>query len=116
MEEKEFDIYSLIKNTLEPIGVPVYFVARKEVKLPIILFNITSESGYEFLDDEESIVRYKVSVNIFSKGNFLPIKKEILKRMKEAGFIRTDISSCIYEESVDLYNQPLFFDYYKILT
>lgn len=116
MEEKEFDIHSLIRETLEPIGVPVYFSARKEEKLPIILFNITGERGYEHLDDEETMIKYKISINIFSRGNYLPIKKQILKRMKEVGFIRTDIPACIYEESVDLYNQPLFFDYYKFLT
>ena len=113
---EEFDINSLILKTLEPIGVPVYFAARKEEKLPLILFNVTGERGVEFLDDEETIIRYKISVNIFSRGNYLPIKKQVMKRMKDAGFIRTDVPSCIYEESVDLYNQPIFFNFYKIFT
>lgn len=115
-ENEEFNIHSLILETLKPIGVPVYFAARKEEKLPLVLFNVTGERGVEHLDDEETIIRYNISVNIFSRGNYLPIKKQILKRMKDAGFKRTDVPSCIYEESVDLYNQPIFFNYYKILT
>lgn len=115
INDKEFDINSLILETLKPIGVPVYFAARKEERLPLILFNISGEKGVEYVDDEETIIKYNVTINLFSRGNYLPIKKQILKRMKDAGFKRSDVPSCIYEESVDVYNQPIFFDFYKIL-
>lgn len=110
---EDFNINELILDTLKPLNVPVYFNARKEESLPIVLFNVTGQRGYDFWDDEEQVVVYKVSINIFSKGNFVGIKNEILKLMKQAGFIRTDVPSCLYEEDIEVYNQPIFFNYYK---
>ncbi|MCI9069413.1 MAG: hypothetical protein HFJ13_07900 [Clostridium sp.] len=113
MKQDEFDIHSLILETLKPIGIPVYFVSRKEVNPPLIVFNVVTEKGKEFWDDEEQVTQYKVTINIFSRGNFLNYKKEVLNRMKSIGFIRTDIPECIYQEDIELFNQPMFFSYFK---
>lgn len=109
----EFDLQQLVLETLQPIGIPVYFVSRKEVNPPLIVFNIVGERGKEFWDDEETVTQYKVTINIFARGNYLPYKNEVKKRMKEAGFIRTDIPECIYQEDIELFNQPMFFSYFK---
>lgn len=108
---KEFDIHQYVLETLKPLDVPVHFVARGESKLPLVLFNITGEHGYEYWDDEETITKYKVQLNIFSRGNYIPIKKQILKLMKDRGFKRYDIPACIYQEDVEIYNQPMSFTF-----
>lgn len=105
----DFDINKLIVETLKPIGLPVYFAARGDVKPPLIMFNVTSERGKMYWDDEETATQYKVTINIFSRENLIPYKKEVLKRMKESGFIRTEIPECDYQEDVELFNQPMFF-------
>lgn len=33
--------------------------------------------------------------------------------MKDAGFKRTDIPECQYQEDVEIFNQPMFFEYIK---
>lgn len=66
-----------------------------------------------FWDNEEQETVYKVTVNIFARENFVSYKNKILKLMKEAGFMRVDIPSCIYLEDIDLYNQPINFKFYK---
>lgn len=111
----EFDIHKLVIDTLKPLEIPVYFGARKEVELPMALFNISGEYGYDYWDDEEAVTKYKVSINIFSRGNFIQYKNQIKSLMKKAGFKRTDIPSCIYQEEVEIYNQPMFFEYIKEL-
>lgn len=107
---QEFDIHQYVLETLKPLDIPVFFNARKEVNLPIVLFNITGERAVQYWDDAEQLTKYKVSINIFSKGNFIPYKKQIMNLMKMAGFKRTDIPECIYQEDVEIFNQPLFFE------
>lgn len=108
----DFDMNKYILKTLEPLDVPVFFAARKEVNLPIVLFNVSGERGYAFEDDEEVITKYRVVFNIFSKGNYIHIKNEMKKLLKQAGFIRTDIPACIYLEDTEIYNQPMYYEFY----
>lgn len=107
----DFDINSYVLNTLKPLDIPVYFVSRKETSLPVVIFNVTGERSLEYWDDEEQLVKYKVSVNIFSRGNYMQYKKQIKELMTLAGFKRTDIPECIYQEDSDIYNQPMFFEF-----
>lgn len=115
MEElvEDFDIVTYVFNTLKTLEIPVYFVSRNEVSPPLVIFNIHSERGYEFWDDKEQVVKYQVSVNIFTKGNFLKFKKQIINLMEAKGFIKHNIPSCIYQADVGIYNQPMVFTFYK---
>jgi hypothetical protein len=106
------DMQRYLTQVLSEVGVPISFVARGEGRLPMIVYNITSEKGNGFWDNEEQIVKYSISVNIFSSGNYIDIKNKILEVMKDAGFIRTEVAECIYQEDVGMYNQPIFFDYF----
>lgn len=106
-----FDINSYVIDTLKPLDIPVYFVSRKETNLPVVIFNVTGERSLVYWDDEEKLVKYKVSINIFSKGNFMKYKNQIKDLMIKAGFKRTDIPECIYQEDSDIYNQSLFFEF-----
>ena len=110
---QEFDIHKLIVKTLKPLGIPVYFSSRKENNFPFVMFNTTGERGDEFWDDGEQVTQYRICLNIFSKGNFIKIKNQIQKLMKEAGFCRTDIPATIYYEDIDVYNQPMFFCFFR---
>ncbi|MGL5718293.1 MAG: hypothetical protein ACRCX2_35140 [Paraclostridium sp.] len=106
------DMQKYVTSVLKEVGVPFSFVARDESRLPLIVYNITQERGDAFWDDEEKVTKYGISINIFSNGNFVDIKNKVIVAMRNAGFIRTEISSCIYQEDVRIYNQPIFFDYY----
>lgn len=106
----DFDINAYVLNTLKPLDIPVYFVARKETSLPVVIFNVTSERSMEYWDDEERLIKYNVTINIFSRGNYIKYKKQIKELMNKAGFKRTNIPECIYQEDSDIYNQPMFFE------
>lgn len=107
----EFSINQLVMKTLKSLDIPVYFVAGKENKFPFVVFNVTSERGNLWWEDEEQVTKYSVTINILAKGNYEIYKKQILKLMKEAGFDRYDIPACVYLEDTEVYNQPLEFNY-----
>ena len=107
------DMQKYVLDTLKDIGVPVSFVARGESHLPLIVFNVTQERGDMFWDDEEKVIRWEVQINIFAKSNFIDIKNQVKNRMLKAGFIRNEISATIYLEDVEIYNQPMAFDFYE---
>lgn len=113
---EEFDILKHTFKTLKPLDIPVFFASKKEVKPPLVVFNINSEKGYMFWENDEQVTVYKITVNIFARENFVGYKNQIMKLMKEAGYIRTDVPSCTYLEDIDLYNQPIIFKYYKELN
>lgn len=106
------DMQKYLTQTLKEVGVPISFVARGEGRLPIIVYNVTTERGDKFWDDEEQVTKYAISINIFSSGNYVDIKNKVIEVMKNAGFIRVEVAECIYQEDVGIYNQPIFFDYY----
>lgn len=106
------DMQKYLTQTLKEVGVPISFVARGEGRLPLIVYNITREKSNKFWDNEEQIIKYSISVNIFSAGNYVDIKNKTIEVMKKAGFIRTEVAECIYLEDLGTYNQPIFFDYY----
>lgn len=112
----DFDILKYVMQTLKPLDIPVFFQSKKEISPPLVLFSITGEKGNKFWENEEQETVYKITVNIFARENFIKYKNQIMSLMKEAGFIRTDVPSCVYLEDVDIYNQPIYFRYYRELN
>ncbi|MEG0908769.1 MAG: hypothetical protein RSH78_00200 [Bacilli bacterium] len=102
----EFDIKKLVVDTLSPLGVPVSFATRKENNFPFIIFSITSERGYNYEEDEETVTKYGVTVTIFSKGNYES------KAMKEVGFTRTNVPGVFYMEDIEVFSQAIEFNFF----
>lgn len=111
--ESDFDIVKYVNETLKPLDIPVFFSAKREVSPPLVVFNVNGERGNKFWDDEEAVTVYKVTVNIFSRQNFMVYKNKILSLMKQAGFMKYDVPACFYLEDIDVYNQPIEFRFYK---
>ena len=75
------DMHRYVASALKDLVVdgqviPTSFVARGETNLPLVVFNVTSETGKVFWEDDEQIIKYNVMINIFSKGNFVKIKQD----------------------------------------
>lgn len=105
------DMQSYIRETLQDLGVPVSFVARGETELPIVVFNF-QEIPAIYWDYDEAVTKYRITINIFSKTNFITLKNLILKKMLAAGFIKDEIPNAIYlEDDIGVYNQPMFFSF-----
>lgn len=113
VEDKDFDILKYTFATLSPMDIPVYYVAKKEISPPLVVFNITGEHGNKFWDNEEKETVWKITVNVFARDNFIKYKNQIIRLMEQAGYIRTDVPACIYLEDIDLFNQPIYFKFYR---
>lgn len=109
-------IRAKVMKALSNLGVEVCFLEREDDgKFPFIVYNI-SEAPLMFSDDEEEVTLYMVTINIFSKPdfNYESLKKEVVKRMKDAGFRKTKIPNAEFMEAENVYNQPMGFACYEI--
>ena len=104
------DMQRIIVETLEGLDYPISYVARGESRLPLVVFNYR-EVPVDYWDDDEGVVRFEVMINIFSRDNFLHIKKDVERRMLGAGFLRVEIPQAIYLEDIEVYNQPMSFNF-----
>ena len=94
------DMQKYLTSVLKEVGIPISFVARGEGRLPMIVYNITQERGNKFWDNDEQVTKYGIAINIFSSGNYIDIKNKVIEVMRNAGFIRTEVAECIYQEDV----------------
>lgn len=94
---------------LKNIGIPVYFINKKDAKAKeYIIFSYT-ENPVKFADNQEDLTNIIVYMNLYMKDNFLAMKKKIEMIMKELGYIRKTVPNAYYEEKLELYNQALQF-------
>lgn len=107
------DMQKYIVDTLKGLDVPISYVARGESRLPLVVFNFR-EVPVEYWDDEESVTKFEVMINIFSRENFVHIKNLVNKKMIQAGFIKDDIPVAIYLEDIEVYNQPMSYNYFYV--
>lgn len=108
-------VKSKIMDTLSPLPVDVCFLEREDDgTFPFIVWNF-SEHPLMYSDDEEDVVLYLITVNIFSKPdyNFEALKLQIKDLMEDAGFRRTKFPQAEYHEKENVYNQPMGFMYYE---
>ena len=100
----------------ERIGeVPVAHLRYKGDARKYVTWAITGESPALSANDEDLYGICSVDVDIFSEGNYLDIKKEIKKRMKNNNWLWVEDSAEMYEEDTGLYHQTISFEKERIL-
>jgi len=100
----------LIKETLEPLGVPVSFANYNNTADTYIVFLEYNQAPRINADDEELITKHFLQVDVFSKGNFLDLVKQLKKRMKAVGFARM-FESETYDEDMKMFRKIIRFNY-----
>lgn len=100
----------LIRDTLTPLGVPVSFANYNLTADTYIVFIEYNQASRMNADDEELLTKHFFQVDVFSKGNYLQLVKDVKQRMKEAGFGRM-FESETYEEEMKMYRKILRFNY-----
>ena len=79
------------------------------------LDSVDGKTPEEYAKDK-ALSSLKLSVAAKQKADELGVKltkadkKQIKELMNKAGFKRTNIPECIYQEDSDIYNQPMFFE------
>lgn len=100
----------LIKDTLEPLNVPVSFGVYNQTADTYIVFLEYNQGGALFADDEEKQTEHIFQVDVFSKGNYLDLVKELKNLLKGIGFRRI-FETETYEEEMKRFRKILRFAY-----
>lgn len=91
-------ISTLIKNTLDGLALPNYFITRASDKDECLVYNYVATPSYS-ADNEEKAIKYTVMINLYCKKNIEKNKKDIVETMQKAGFIRKSVSSTVVNET-----------------
>lgn len=102
----------LIKDTLSPLGIPVSLQYYNGSETTYITFFSYLDKGELYADDEEVATGNYIQIDIFSKGNYTNIVKQVIKLMKKAGFIKKPSGPELFEDDTKIYHKPLRFFYY----
>ena len=94
---------------------PVAHMRYKGESRKYVTWTITGESPALSADDEDLCSIVSVDVDIFSEGNYLDIKEEIKRRMKNNDWVWVEDSEEMYEEDTGLYHQTCSFEKERIL-
>lgn len=109
------DIKKYLKETLDKPEVlnlladkEAYFLHALNPTPPYLEYEIINEYGVEYTEGGEDFSEYLTQVDIFSKGNYYEIEKEVKKAMGQAGFNR-DTAADLYEGDTGLYHKAIRF-------
>jgi hypothetical protein len=101
-------INSDIIAALDGIGVPFQFQHYSGDADSYITFFTYLDKPEQHADDEELVTGYYVQVDVWSKGDYTELVKEVNKRMKAAGFRRQNFYD-LYEEDLKIYHKVMRF-------
>ena len=95
--------------------IPVAHLRYKGNSKRFVTWTITGEAPALSANDEDLCSICSVDVDIFSDGNYLDIKKEIKRIMKNNDWVWVEDSEEMYEEDTGLYHQTCSFEKERIL-
>jgi hypothetical protein len=100
---------ALIINTLNDLAPTAYLKYRGSETTYITFFEY-NQNGALSADDEELYANHSYQVDIFSKGNYINLIREVKSKLKGIGFTRT-FETEFYENDTGLYHKVLRFYY-----
>lgn len=96
----------LIKQILDPLGVPVEFQTYGGKASTYITFFNTMENAESYADNEETSTGYYIQVDVWSKSNYATLVASTLKMLKQAGFRRTYMTE-FYEKDTKIFHKVI---------
>ena len=109
------EIKSILGEHIGADNAPVAHLRYKGDSRKFVTWTITGESPALSADDEDLCSICSVDVDIFSKGNYLDIEKEIKQKMKNNDWVWVEDSEEMYEEDTGLYHKTCSFEKERIL-
>ncbi|MED1603053.1 hypothetical protein [Alkalihalophilus marmarensis] len=99
---------SLILSTLSGLNVPISPLNYSGSEQTYIIFREYDQRALLEADDVEVTTVYYIQVDIYSPGNYLPLVKQVKKKMKQAKF-KKNFETEIYEQDTKLFHKVLRF-------
>jgi hypothetical protein len=100
----------MILNTLKPLNVPVSFQTYTGTALTYITFFEFNQTPAFHADDEEIQSNHSIQIDIWSKGDYIELVKQVKTEMNKVGFKRT-FETELYESDTKIYHKVLRFNY-----
>ena len=99
------NINQKIEKALEGVTEDIWAICCPDDTLleEYIVYSPEVESAGYFADDEDQEWVQYMQVHLFCKKNYMALRKEIRKRLKEAEFVVTDIET-LYEKDTKYFH------------
>lgn len=108
------NVDSLLKNTLEGLGVPVERLKYGGKANCFITYQLVVGRDTHFSDDESGATEYTYQVNIFSKYDYIDLLSRAKQALKAAGFYGIVIDPEVYEQDTGYYHVPVEIKYMEV--
>ena len=105
------EIESIFKDfVVDGTSIPIEFLKYTGKSTTYLTYCSLGEEPLSASDDEitDGLIQY--DIDIYSKGNYLNIIKEVKKKMKENNFMWTGDSLDMYEEDTNYYHKTVSFE------
>ena len=102
--EKAFENF-----VVDGVKIPISYMKYKGSESTYLTYYTYLTKGESFADDVPVCVGTYATIDIFSKGNFKKVLKEVKRILKENGFTWIDDESEDYEENTGLFHIPVNF-------
>lgn len=97
-----------ILAALKDIEVPVSFQTYSGKEHTYITFFTYLNKPEQHADDKELITGHYIQIDIWSKGDYTELSKEVHEKMKAGGFTKTRFYD-LYEEDLKVYHKVMRF-------
>ena len=102
------NLNSLIISTLAPTEIPVAFLKYIGGATTYITFFEYNQQGKLFADDVEQHTRHSLQVDIWSKGDYVSLVKQVKDLLKPIGF-RRNFETEFYEDDTKTFRKVMRF-------
>lgn len=111
MNDEAQDVDSLLKSTLDTLGVSVERPPYTGKESTFITYQLCLVREIGFADDSNTASEHLYSVDIFSKGDFIALLRRATGQLKAAGFYEITVNAEIYESGTGFYHVPIDIKY-----
>ena len=108
------NVDSLLKTTLEKLGVPVERLKYGGKAACYITFQLVAVRDTFFSDDEEGAQEYTYLINVYSRKNYFTLLKSLKAAVKAAGFYGSEIEAEMFEQDTGYYHVPVTIKYMEV--
>lgn len=108
------NVDSLLKKTIEKLGVPVERLKFRGRADCYITYQLEAGRDTFFSDDEEGAEEYTYQVHLYSKGNYISLLRSLKAALKAADFYGIEIEAEIFEQDTGFYHVPVTIKYMEV--
>lgn len=105
------DVDSLLKTTLEGLGVPVERLAYTGNAPAFFTYQFLLGQDTAFADDDSEAEEYLYRVDLYTRGDFFTLLRKTKQALKAAGFYGITVDPEVLEPDTRFYHVPIEIKY-----